>query len=137
MRTATIIAQTIVRIAGLIMILLGIVIWTGNDSVIPVHIAVGVVLVLSLWVLAFLGMRAGVDWRFVALAFVWGLITPALGLTQEMLLKGDAHIVIQAIHLLVGLAAIGQAENLATRIKHNLNPALQQTPGPGRATEAR
>jgi hypothetical protein len=127
MRVATTIAQTIVRIAGLIMITLGILIWTGNDAVIPAHIAVGVVLILSLWALAFLGMEAGVDRRLVVLAIVWGFITPLLGLVQGLLLVGSAHVLIQVLHLLGGLAAIGLAENLAARIKRTREaPQLQQ-----------
>jgi hypothetical protein len=137
MRIATTIAQTIVRIAGLIMITLGVLIWTGNEAVIPVHIAVGVVLILSLWVLAFLGMEAGVGRRFVVLAIAWGFITPLLGLTQGLILVGDAHVLIQVLHLLVGLGAIGQAENLARRIKRTLTPALRQETGSGQTAKTR
>ena len=43
----------------------------------------------------------------VALAAVWGLIVPILGVMQTQLLPGGAHWVIEVIHLLVGLVAIG------------------------------
>jgi hypothetical protein len=82
-----------------------------------VRVEVGFVLVFSLWTLAVLAARAGVHPGLVALAIVWGFIVPVLGLTQERLLPGDAHWVIQVLHLLVGLGAIGQAEGLAARIK--------------------
>ena len=118
MKIATTVFQTLVRLAGLTLIVLGMLFWTGHAlTLIPVHMLVGFVLVLSLWALAVLAARAGVHPAFVALAIVWGLIVPILGLTQQRLLPGDAHWVIQILHLLVGLGAIGQAEGLAARIK--------------------
>ena len=118
MKIATTVFQMLVRLSGLILISLGVLFWTGHAlTLIPVHMLVGFVLVLSLWALAVLAARAGVHPAFVALAIVWGLIVPILGLTQQRLLPGDAHWVIQILHLLVGLGAIGQAEGLAARIK--------------------
>jgi hypothetical protein len=118
MKTATTILQMLVRLAGLILIVLGVLFWTDHALTLgPVHMLVGFVLVFSLWALAVLAARAGVHPGLVALAIVWGFIVPVLGLTQERLLPGDAHWVIQVLHLLVGLGAIGQAEGLAARIK--------------------
>ena len=121
MKTATAIFQWLVRLTGLIQIVLGVFIWTGNaDALIPIHTVSGVVLVLSLVALAILAARVGVQPGFVALAIVWALVVLVLGLTQERLLPGSAHWVIQVLHLLLGLGAIGQAENLARRIKTRL-----------------
>jgi hypothetical protein len=118
MKTATTILQILVRVAGLILIVLGVLFWTDHAlTLVPVHMLVGFVLVFSLWALAVLAARAGVHLGLVALAIGWGFIVPVLGLTQERLLPGDAHWVIQVLHLLVGLGAIGQAEGLAARIK--------------------
>jgi hypothetical protein len=36
-------------------------------------------------------------------------------MTQAAVLPGDLHWLVQVLHLLVGLGAIGQAESLATR----------------------
>lgn len=121
MKTATAIFQWLVRLTGALQLGLGVFIWTGNaDALIPIHIVSGVVLVLSLVALAILAARVGVQPGFVALAIVWGLVVLILGLTQERLLPGPAHWVIQVLHLLLGLGAIGQAENLARRIKTRL-----------------
>ncbi len=118
MKTATTVAQMLVRFTGVLLIILGILFWTGNAlTLIPVHMLLGFVLVLSLWTLAVLAARAGVPLGPVVLAVVWGLIVPILGVTQGQLLPGSAHWVIQALHLLVGLGAMGQAEGLAARIK--------------------
>jgi hypothetical protein len=121
MKTATAIFQWLVRLTGLIQLVLGVPIWTGNaDALIPIHIVSGVVLVLSLAALAILAAMAGVQPGFVALAIVWAVVVLILGLTQEPLLPGSAHWVIQVLHLLLGLGAIGQSENLARRIKTRL-----------------
>jgi hypothetical protein len=114
MRTSTAVALWIVRITGLIQIVLGLLFWTGNAlTLIPVHMLSGLILVLSLWVLAFQAIQSGANPRLGIVAIVWGLLTVALGLTQSGLLPGPAHWIIQVLHLLVGIAAIGQANALA------------------------
>ena len=123
MKTAVTIANTLTRLTGVIQIVLGVLFWTGNAlGLVPAHIISGTVLVLSLWTLAILGARAGVRPGLVALSLIWGLITIALGLTQGQLLVNSAHWIIQVIHLLIGLGAIGLAEGLAARIKHAQMP---------------
>ncbi len=117
MNVVTIAGMT-VRVAGVLLILLGVFIWTGHgDAVVPVHELLGFILVLGLWTLAFVGARSGVPVGFVVVAFAWGLIAPVLGLTQAGILAGGTHWVVQVIHLLVGLGAIGIAERLAMMIK--------------------
>src|SRR5258708_29240996 len=99
---------------GVVLIVLGLAIWTGRaDGIIPVHEFIGFVLVLSLWTLAFLAARAGVQRGVVVAGFGWGLIAPILGLRQANLLTNNWHWIIQILHLLVGLAAIGTGEGLA------------------------
>lgn len=127
MQTATTIALMLVRVTGLINIVLGVLFWTGHAlTLIPVHTQLGFVLVLSLWALAVLGAWAGVSPAPVALAFVWGLLVPVVGMTQDRLLVGDAHWVIRVLHLLISLGAMGLAEGLAARIKSARAPALQR-----------
>jgi len=118
MKKATTVVQMTLRGSGLLLILLGLAIWTGRaDQVIPIHMFLGFALVLSLWTLAFIAARAGVSMRWVILAVVWGLIAPVLGLTQDHLLTGTWHWTIQVLHLLIGLGAIGQGEGLAQRMR--------------------
>src|SRR6266852_6411686 len=113
MKTATTVVHMTLRGSGLLLILLGLAIWTGRaDGLIPVHEFLGFVLVLSLWTLAFFGARAGVPRGIVIAAVAWGLIAPILGLTQANMLTNNWHWVIQVLHVLVGLAAIGAGEGL-------------------------
>src|SRR6266849_517983 len=103
-----------IRVSFVLVILLLLAIWTGRaDAIIPVHEFLGFVIVLSLWTLAFLAARAGVQRGVVVAGFAWGLIAPILGLTQANLLTNNWHWIIQILHLLVGLAAIGTGEGLA------------------------
>lgn len=118
MRIATTVAHILARVTGMTQVVLGLLIWIFEaDAVIPLHVAVGLGLVLSLWTLAILAAAVGVGRGIVILAVFWGFLAPLLGLTQEQLLVGDAHWVIQVLHLLVGLVAIGLAETVAVRIK--------------------
>ena len=83
MRIATTVAHILALVTGLTEIVLGLVIWIFHpDAVIPVHIAVGLGLVLALWTLAFLAAEAGVSRGLVILAVFWGFLTPVLGLAQ-------------------------------------------------------
>jgi hypothetical protein len=118
MRTAIIVAHMLVRFSGLILIILGVLIWIDNTlPLVPIHMLLGLVFVLSLWTLAFLAARSGAPRGVVALVIGWGAIVVILGVTQTQLLPGPQHWVIQVLHLLVGLGAIGQAEGLAARVK--------------------
>ena len=119
MRTAAVIFRWIVRITGVIQIVLGVLFWTGNaDALVPVHMLSGLILVISLWVLGILALQSHTNVSLAIVAFIWGLITIALGMTQGAILPGSAHWVIQVIHLLVGIGAIGMADRLANGILH-------------------
>lgn len=122
MKTVATILQILVRIIGPIQIVLGVLFWTGNaDALIPLHMLLGITLVLLLWILAVLGAIAKVSPAIVTLALVWGLIVPILGIAQLQLLPGSTHWIIQVVHLLVGLVAIGLADTLARQIKSLLS----------------
>jgi hypothetical protein len=124
MRRATTTAQMLVRAVAVVQLVLGGLFWTGNAlDLVPLHQTLGFLLVFGLWTLAALAARAGVRPPLVALAAVWGLILPILGLTQTNLLVGSAHWLIEVLHLLVGLGAIGMAEGLAARVKERLATA--------------
>jgi hypothetical protein len=117
--TVATVAQWIIRLCGLALVTLGVLFWTGNAvTLVPVHMLLGIVLVLSLWTLAAVAASAGAPRVQVAVAVAWGLVVPILGLTQDQILTGDPqHQVIRVLHLLVGLAAIGMAEGLGRAIR--------------------
>lgn len=113
-------AVWVARISGLIALILGILFWTGQaTSLVPIHMALGTILVLALWVLAGRGAKAGVNGGLVAIAVIWGLLVPVIGLLQMHTVPGAYHWLIQVVHLLLGLGAIGLAEGLSGRIKRS------------------
>jgi len=125
MRTATIICRLLVRVCGLIQISLGLLFWTGNGlGLVPTHMLSGLLLVFSFLTLAVLGAVAGLSKGRIALAIAWGILTVVLGVTQTGILPGSFHWIVQVIHLLVGIAAIAQAEALAAGILER-RPARQ------------
>lgn len=125
MKGATAIAQWIARLSGLTLIVLGICFWLGRLlGLVPVHMLIGLVFVLALWVLAGLAMRAGIGMAPAIGAIVWGIVVLALGMTQRSLLPGSMHWIVRALHLVVGLVAMGTAERLAERIKSTTMAAV-------------
>jgi len=126
MRTTATVLHMWVRVTGVIMIVLGLLFWSGNaEGLIPVHMLIGITLVLALWGLAVIGALARVSVGLVVVALIWGLIVPMLGLTQTQLLPGSAHWLIQVLHLLVGLGAISLAETLGRQIQARQRIAVE------------
>ena len=111
----------VLRISVLLALILGIVFWTGNgDSLRQVHIVLGILVVLSLWLLGFAQATAkGGNWGLAAGAFILGLILPIYGLGQDPLMAQFPNLlqVIKVIHLLLGLVAMGLGEMIAGRYK--------------------
>jgi hypothetical protein len=108
----------VLRIAAVLALILGILTWFGLDVVVGIHMLLGIIVTLSLWVLggAFLTSKGGTTLGIIAI--VWGLIVVGLGLTQKQILPADSvHWIIQVLHLLVGLAAIGIGEAIGARYK--------------------
>jgi hypothetical protein len=116
MRRVIVVLRWVIRMCAIVQLTLGGLFWTGNAAtLIPLHMLTGLLLVLGLWAQAVLGARAGLPIGLLGLASGWGAIVLAVGLTQDSLLPGDAHWVIQVLHLVIGLAAVGLAEASAAR----------------------
>jgi hypothetical protein len=108
----------VVRVTFLIQLVLGIALWTGRfDQVKLIHIVFGILLIAGLWVVAAVGARSGVAFGLVVLAFLWGAFVIVFGLTQERIFPDTGHWIVQILHLLVGIGAVGQAENIGWRIR--------------------
>ena len=107
MKTAIKVSLAALMGCGALLLVLGIVIWTGNGhQLIPVHILLGIVLVLSLWTIAAIAARLGVATGTVVVAAAWGLLVVLLGLAQEELLPGSWHWTIEVLHLAISMGAI-------------------------------
>lgn len=103
--------------SGTALLVLGLLFWTGRSlNLVPVHMLLGGILVLSLWILAGVAFRSGVPGGFVSVAVLLSLINPLLGVAQETLVPGSWHWTVEAAHLLVGGAAIGLGQGMVRRI---------------------
>jgi hypothetical protein len=118
MTRASTAVQMLIRACFVVQLLLGGLFWTNNArGLVDLHQLIGFVLVIAIWVQSGLAARAGVSLGLVAFTVLWALVVPILGLSQTELLPGSAHWVIQVLHLLVGIVAVGLAERLATAIR--------------------
>jgi hypothetical protein len=120
------IPSMLIRVSGALVLILGIIFWTGHldagrVNLQGLHIALGIVLVLSLFWLAALNYRNSGNVGLSVAAFVDGVALYIVGQYQAGWLP-NAHWVIQVIHLALGLAAIGLGEALGARLSRM--PAL-------------
>jgi hypothetical protein len=113
------IAVWVLRIAVLAAIILGILFWTGNaENLIPVHMLIGIIAVLSLWVIGLAqGFIKGGSFGLALATFIVGLALAIVGLYQQQWLLGSSHWIIQVIHLLLGLSTIGLGEMVNGRTR--------------------
>jgi hypothetical protein len=124
------IAQWVLRISAIIVLVLGILFWTNvintdtSKGIVLVHMLLGILVVLSLWTLGIAqGLRGG-SFGLAMATGLWGLVTLAVGLFQTGWLPGSAHWVIQVIHLILGLGAIGLGEMAAARGKRRASKPM-------------
>ncbi|MBV8436260.1 MAG: hypothetical protein JOY95_01955 [Silvibacterium sp.] len=118
----------LIRLIGVALIVLGTLFWTRVDyteSLVRIHMQLGVTLVILLWILAIVAIRARVSGALVVRAILFGLIVAAYGMALRRLLGSTtAPNVYRVLHLLAGLGAIGLAESLGARIKRSVSSAL-------------
>lgn len=115
------IASWVVRLGGLVMIVLGLLFWSGNAiSLKNEHEMLGIIVVLALWTLTFVALRRGVNTGLVVGGLVLGVVVIAFGMGQLSLMNGATRAVaetIKVIHLLLGLGLISLGEVFMARIR--------------------
>src|SRR5262249_13156536 len=108
----TIVLRWIARLTGLLQLVVGLALWSGNLlQLLPFHMLDGFLFTLAFLAIVVLAAVARVG-------LVWVVVVPVLGMTQTTILNGpgDPHWVVQVVHLLVGGGAIGFADRLAGAI---------------------
>ena len=119
------IAQMLIRICGVLLLILGLLIWAeGMANLIGIHMLLGVILVISLIVLGVIALlRKGPPGMAVGL-IILALIVGWFGIAQTTMLPGPNHWIVQIVHLLLGLTAVGMAEMLGGVLRRaSLAPA--------------
>ena len=114
----------VMRLCVLIVLILGILFWIKGTNaagglLVPLHMGLGILVALLLLLLGY--FIATVKGRNIGLAigaFVLAICMVALGLRQQFILTASSlHWIIQIVHLLLGLLAIGMGEMIAGRYK--------------------
>jgi hypothetical protein len=130
---AATIAQGWVLGSGLVVLLLGLLFWSGHAlQLVTLHLVLALTLVLALYTLAVIGAATRAPIRMWAMGFVWVLLVPSLGIGQLAIFPyvgGPAGITaIRALHLLFGLAAIGTGYGLGAAIRRETRAARPPRP---------
>lgn len=114
------ILQMLVRVLGVVVLVLGIFLWSNGSahkSLEHAHESLAILLVLVLWALAVLGFQAKINPTFAAVAVLWGLAAVIFGLAQTHINPQPPAVAVRVVHLIVGLGVIGLGEGLGARIK--------------------
>jgi hypothetical protein len=113
------IGSVILSLAGVFALILGLLLWSHRASdLAPLHMLLGLLVVGALWVVGIWQVFApGGSWPMAASAVIVGALVLVLGLNQSGLMVGASHWIIQVIHLLLGLAAIGIGHMAAARYR--------------------
>lgn len=119
------ITQMILRAAVLLALILGIIFWVNpampalNPGLKGFHMLLGIIVVLALWTIGLLqGRIKGGSFGLAVGTFIVGLAVAIVGLWQESWKGAGANVeLINVIHLLLGLIAVGFGEMVAGRSK--------------------
>jgi hypothetical protein len=107
----------ILRIAGSVALVLGLLIWTFQLDIVSLHMLFGLLVALTLLVISLLCVFTGPLRALGIVGVVYAFIVPLLGVNQERLLPGTLHWIIQVIHLLVGIGALALGGVMSTRYR--------------------
>lgn len=123
MNTMDLVLRRTVQGTGIVQVVLGVTFWTGTAlRLIPLHMLVGVVFILALWLLALRAALVGAGGGFAALVGAYGVFVIAFGMNQAQILPGPYHWLIRALHLMVGMGAMGLAQALWARMTRQALP---------------
>ena len=101
------------RVAMLLQLIVGIALWTGHVvSLVDLHRTIGVLFVVSLWIIAIITLTQRRSAGLAVFAILWGLAVAGLGFMQQGIMVGDMHWIIRVVHLAIGVAALPIAEKL-------------------------
>lgn len=118
----------LLRGAFVLALILGLAFWVDlikpEGPVVLIHMLLGLIIVATLWYLGLAQAQRGGSLGLTVGTFVLGLVVAIFGLAQSGLktaLHGEA--VVNIVHLLLGVLAIGLGEMCTSRIKRTASKA--------------
>jgi hypothetical protein len=116
MTRLTVMLRLLLRISGVLALALGIALWTGHGyQYLKLHMWLGFVVTFDLLLLAIVSIFARVQPVLALVSIVWAAALPVLGIAQMRIVPGSNHWMIEVLHFILGLGAIGLGEALAKR----------------------
>jgi uncharacterized protein YqgC (DUF456 family) len=114
----------VARLDGLAALILGIILWTGSSSAgsLKIHILTGFVMTITLLLVGLMGFFSRIKPALPGIAIVWAILLPYVGFAQLKLMPGASHVVIEIVHLLIGICAIGLVEATGAKITREAHP---------------
>lgn len=119
MQLAITIAQMLIRICGILLLILGLLIWAeGMSGLIDIHMLLGLILVISLVVLGILAWRRQAPVGLAAGLIVIAVLVLWVGVAQDTTLNaGPNQWIVKIVHLLLGMGAVAMAEIVGGRLR--------------------
>ena len=114
------IVQMLIRLLFVVQLIVGLCFWFGAlRGLVSLHIGLGMIFVLLLWILAILGFAARLRPLAPLALLVMGAIVAYWGMKQRVWLANPnaPQMLVRLLHLFLGVMAIGLAERLAARIR--------------------
>jgi hypothetical protein len=102
----------VLRLCYIAIIVLGILLWTGNfTNLRGIHTMIGILIVLGLWFIGIVQAMQGGSGLLTLACLVLGAMLVFVGLTQDNWLKDSSlHWIVQVIHFALGLTTLGVIE---------------------------
>ncbi|HEY4304825.1 MAG TPA: hypothetical protein VGM82_10180 [Gemmatimonadaceae bacterium] len=113
MRNLVKVLLMLARLLVAVQVILGLLIWFGTISVTQIHIALGSIFVLDVWVLAIIALFALSARGLSLFSLLLGGIIMWLGVAQRTMLLGPMHWAVRVVHLLLGVSAMALIEPLS------------------------
>lgn len=103
-----------IRLIVLVEVILGILFWLGMArGLTSLHVGLGFLLVLCMIALGGIALARRAPIGIAAI--VWALVLPVVGFAQLHVTSSAAHVIMQVVHVLLGLGAAGISERVAAR----------------------
>jgi hypothetical protein len=106
----------IARIGGLCAFILGLMLSRLAPAALQTHMVLGSLVAVALAILGAWAMAKSVSLPIARMALIWAGATIYVGVTQTRLMMDSNHWIIEVLHALLGIGAIGFAEMLGAAL---------------------
>ena len=113
MRNLVKVLLMLARVLVAAQVILGLLIWFGRLSFTQIHVALGSLFVLDLWILSLIALFALSARGLSLFTLLFGGLIMWFGVAQGTMFPGSLHWTVRLIHLLLGVSGMALAEPLS------------------------